>query len=212
MVDPGPYYTCLVDMRQVRAFPYEYALYFSTDHDGGVGGICLYVCNGSPTDAAGWRSYDAAVAAGDFDHVDRRPAANPIFVDSVQGRGHTKTPHVNVIYGTVYMTYHKNGIEDTQRTLLGPPPPAFVFRGSADKKTPSFFGTRPASALVTATRAISVGGATRFPASNRSSWAIRSMAAVITTIRRSGRRRMRWTGRRWMFSPPSRATPCLIRT
>jgi hypothetical protein len=118
MVGPGPYYTCLVDMRQVAAFPYDYGLYFSTDHDPGAGGIWLYVANGSPTDPAVWISYDEAVQAGHFDHLDGRPAANPIFVDIVDGAGHTETPHVNVVDGAVYMTYHKDGIEDTQRTLL----------------------------------------------------------------------------------------------
>ena len=118
MVGPGPYYTCLTDMRQVRGFPAEYALFFSTDHDSGEGGIWLYLCTGSPTNPASWRSYDAANAAGDFDHVPGRPAANPIFSDRIQGTGHTETPHVNVIDGVAYMTYHKNGIEGTQRTLL----------------------------------------------------------------------------------------------
>ena len=118
MVGPGPYYCCLVDMKQVPDFAGDYALYFSTDHDSGAGGIWLYVCNGSPTDPAAWRSFDAALAAGVFHHLGAGPQANPIFVDPIQGTGHTETPHVNVIDGTVYMTYHKNGIEDTQRTLL----------------------------------------------------------------------------------------------
>ena len=127
MVGPGPYYTCLVDMKQVAGFPGDYALYFSTDHDSGEGGIWLYVCDGSPTEAADWRSYDDAAVAGNFDHVEDRPAANPIFLDPVQGSGHTETPHVNVIDGTVYMTYHKNGIENTQRTLLARSPDGVSF-------------------------------------------------------------------------------------
>ena len=118
MPGPGPYYTCLVDMRQVADFPGRYALYFSTDHDPGEGGIWLYICDGAPSDPRSWRSYDEAAAAGGFDHVPDRPAANPIFRDTVQGAGHTETPHAHVIDGTVYMTYHKNGIEGTQRTLL----------------------------------------------------------------------------------------------
>jgi hypothetical protein len=118
MTGPGPYYTCLVDMRQVAGFGFDYALYFSTDHDDGMGGIWLYVGNGSPTDPTGWQSYDEAVAAGCFDHIVDHPPANPIFVDTVQGTGHTETPHVNVVDGMLYMTYHKNGIENTQRTLL----------------------------------------------------------------------------------------------
>ncbi len=58
MPTPGPYYPTLVKMEQVSRFPYDYALYFSTDHDRGKGGIWLYVCNGSPTDAANWKSYE----------------------------------------------------------------------------------------------------------------------------------------------------------
>lgn len=32
MRPPGPFFTCLVDMRDVNTFPYDFALYFSTDH------------------------------------------------------------------------------------------------------------------------------------------------------------------------------------
>jgi len=128
MPSPGPYYTCLTDMRQVDQFPGDYALYFSTDHDPEDGGIWLYVCVGSPTDASSWRSYDEVAAAGGFDHVASRPAANPIYKDAVQGTGHTETPHANVIDGVVYMTYHKNGIENTQRTLLATSEDGAMFR------------------------------------------------------------------------------------
>ena len=133
--DPGPYYTCLVPMSEVASFPYDYALYFSSDHDREEGGIWLYLCNGKPTDASNWVSYEDAVAAGDFDHLDNKPASNPIFLDSVQGDGHTETPHANVIDGTVYMSYHKNGIENTQRTLLATSPDGVNFtriNGDAD--------------------------------------------------------------------------------
>lgn len=102
MPEPGPYYTCLVKMDQVDRFPYEYALYFSTDHDRGKGGIWLYMGNGDPTDADSRKSYDQAAADGEFDYLQEKPAANPIFFDSVQGR-QTETPHANVIDGTVYM-------------------------------------------------------------------------------------------------------------
>ena len=135
MPAPGPYYTCLVDMQQVVGFPGDYALYFSTDHENGDGGIWLYVCDGSPTDPAAWQSYDEAAAAGRFDHVKDRPAGNPIFRDPHQGTGHTETPHANVIDGVVYMTYHKNGIERTQRTLLATSTDGVLFdriRGDED--------------------------------------------------------------------------------
>lgn len=55
------------------------------------GGIWLYVGNGTSTDAANWESYDQAVADGAFDYLEEKPAANPIFVDTVQGR-QTATP------------------------------------------------------------------------------------------------------------------------
>ena len=116
--EPGPYYTCLVPMKDVESFPFDYALYFSPDHHRGEGGIWLYVCSGDPTDASNWTSYDDAVVAGHFDHLVNKPAANPIHLDNVQGTGHTETPHANVIDGVVYLTYHKNGIEHTQRTML----------------------------------------------------------------------------------------------
>jgi hypothetical protein len=117
MPKPGPYYTCLVNMAEVRRFPYEYALYFSTDHANGKGGIWLYLCNGNPTEAGNWKSYDKAVADGDFDYIKKKPKANPIFVDKVQGR-QTETPYANVIRGTVYMTYHNAGTRSGQSTLL----------------------------------------------------------------------------------------------
>ena len=117
MPKPGPYYTTLVKMEEVHNFPYDYALYFSTDHDRGKGGVWLYVCSGSPTDAANWKSYDQTVADGDFDYLKNKPAANPIFVDTTQGR-QTETPHANVIDHTVFMTYHNAGAGHSQSTLL----------------------------------------------------------------------------------------------
>ena len=117
MPKPGPFYTTLVKMNEIEGFPYNFALYFSTDHDHGKGGIWLYVCNGSPTEAANWKSYDQAVADGEFDYLADKPAANPVFVDAVQGR-QTETPHANIIEGTVFMTYHNLGAGHNQSTLL----------------------------------------------------------------------------------------------
>ncbi len=116
--EPGPYYTCLVPMKGLDGFPFDYALYFSPDHHRGEGGIWLYVCNGDPLDSANWLSYEDASVAGHFDHIAQRPEANPIHLDNVQGTGHTETPHANIVDGVVHMTYHKNGIEQTQRTIL----------------------------------------------------------------------------------------------
>ena len=132
---PGPYYTCLVSMTNVESFPYDYALYFSPDHDRGEGGIWLYVCCGDPTESTNWISYEEAVAAGKFDHLRHKPSSNPIYLDPVQGTGHTETPHANVIDDTVFMSYHKNGIENTQRTLLATSPDGVNFsriNGDAD--------------------------------------------------------------------------------
>ncbi len=117
MSKPGPYFPTLVPMNGVPRFPHEYALYFSTDHDHGKGGIWLYVCTGDPTDANHWKSYDQAVADGDFDYLEEKPAANPVFCDRIQGR-QTETPWANVIDGKVYMTYHNAGAGHSQSTLL----------------------------------------------------------------------------------------------
>jgi hypothetical protein len=117
MPKPGPYYPRLMKMYQVSRFPYDYALYFSTDHDRGKGGIWLYVCDGSPTEAANWKSYDQAKADGDFDYLKTKPPANPIFIDTIQGT-QTETSHANVIDGAVFMTYHNAGAGHSQSTLL----------------------------------------------------------------------------------------------
>ncbi len=117
MPKPGPYYTTLVKMDEIEGFPYTYALYFSTDHASGKGGVWLYLCDGCPTEAADWISYDRAVAADKFDYLASKPTANPIFVDRVQG-WQTETPHANVIDGTVYMTYHNAGAGHGQSTML----------------------------------------------------------------------------------------------
>ena len=56
MPPPGPYYPCLVSMKAIGGFPFEYALFFSTDHHRKNGGIWLYLCNGIPTDPKNWKS------------------------------------------------------------------------------------------------------------------------------------------------------------
>jgi len=45
------------------------------------------------------------VADGDFDYLNDKPRANPIYIDKKQG-SQTETPHANVIDGVVYMTYY----------------------------------------------------------------------------------------------------------
>ncbi len=116
MPGPGAYWPTLVKMASIPDFPYEWALYFSTDHSN-TGGIYLYLCNGRPSDPGNWISYNDAVAAGDFDYLTTKPRANPIFRDTRQG-GSTETPHVNIIDGVAYMTYHNNGAGFNQSTLL----------------------------------------------------------------------------------------------
>ena len=133
MPAPGPYYTCLVDMRAVSDFPYAYALYFSTDHTSGPGGVWLYLCKGLPSVSKNWVSYDEAVAAGAFDYLAGKPAKNPIFVDTVQGR-QTETPCVNVVGHEVYMTYHNCGAGHGQSTLLATSPDGVNFSRIHGKK------------------------------------------------------------------------------
>ena len=116
----GAYYPTLVKMDGVDDFPFDYALYFSTDHAGDNGGIWLYLCNGKPSKAESWVSYDDALAAGRFDYLDQKPEGNPIYTDSIKGQ-QTETPHANVIDGRVYMSYHNyfsdNGWQATMMAI-----------------------------------------------------------------------------------------------
>lgn len=104
-------------MKDVDGFPFEYALCFSTDHHSGDGGIWLYGCNGDPVESGNWKSYDRALAEGDFDFLENKPAGNPIFVDKIQG-SRTETPRVKVVDCIVHMTYHNRGVGHNQSTLL----------------------------------------------------------------------------------------------
>jgi predicted GH43/DUF377 family glycosyl hydrolase len=128
MPDPGPYYPTLVSMRDVPNFPFDYALYFSTDHHRKEGGIWLYLCKGLPTEPKNWKSYDQAVNDGDFDYISDKPKKNPIYVDKIQGKHHTETPHVNIINGEVYMTYHHSSALGLQPTLLATSKDGINFR------------------------------------------------------------------------------------
>jgi hypothetical protein len=123
----GAYYTSLVRMDEISNFPYQYALYFSTDHASDAGGIWLYLCNGKPNVADNWISYDQAVAEGKFDYLLKKPTANPIFVDSLQGH-QTETPHANIFDGNVYMSYHNNLRRgDWQATMMTTSPDGVNF-------------------------------------------------------------------------------------
>lgn len=116
----GAYYPTLVKMDGVENFPYDYALYFSTDHASDMGGIWLYLCNGIPGRQGSWISYDDALAAGSFDYLHKKPAGNPVYVDTVRGT-QTETPHANVIEGSVYLSYHNyfddQGMQGTMMAL-----------------------------------------------------------------------------------------------
>ena len=129
MPAPGPYYPCLVSMDEIDDFPFDYALYFSTDHHNRRGGIWLYLCNGIPSNPENWKSYDQAVLDGDFNYLTDKPKDNPIFVDRIQGRRHTETPHVNIVNGKAYMTYHHGGLLGLwQKTLLATSPDGINFK------------------------------------------------------------------------------------
>lgn len=116
MPGKGPAWLSLVDMTEVENFPFDFALYFSTDHQD-TGGIWMYLCKGNPSDPKDWKSYDQAVIDGDFDYLKEKPIRNPIFVDKIQGAS-TETPHLNVINNQVYLTYHNLKAGRTQSTLL----------------------------------------------------------------------------------------------
>jgi hypothetical protein len=108
MPTPGPYYISIVDLKRIEGNTYDYALYFSTDHNNGEGGIWLYLCKGDPSEPSNWLSVNEAMPGEE----------NPIYHDSVQGNGHTETPYANIINNQVYLSYHKNGIPPSQATLL----------------------------------------------------------------------------------------------
>jgi hypothetical protein len=129
----GAYYPCLVKMDGIKDFPYEYALFFSTDHASDKGGIWLYLKNGHPSEAIGWISYDEALSEGSFDYLDVKPAGNPIFVDTVVGR-QTETPHANIIDGRICMTYH-NYLEyrNWQATMMAISEDGINFRKISEK-------------------------------------------------------------------------------
>lgn len=120
----GLAYPSIIETSTVVDFPFDYALFLSTDHitPPDPGGIWLHVCNGDPRVAGNWKSYDQALADGDFDYLPAKPAANPIYQDTVAGN-QTETPWAQVIGGEIYLTYHNNAVvpgdrAGGQRTLL----------------------------------------------------------------------------------------------
>lgn len=108
MPGPGPYYISIVPLSEIENNTYDYALYYSTDHNPGEGGIWAYFCKGKPTEAENWLSVEEAYSE----------IKNPIYLDNIQGNGHTETPYANIVNGEVYLSYHKNGIPPSQATLM----------------------------------------------------------------------------------------------
>lgn len=111
----GPYWPDYVDMRNT-GFPADYAMYFSTDHASGFGGIWLYVCRGEPTTRANWKSYDEALALGWFDGITDKPAGNPIISGDTKqnpaGFTQLETPRVRKVGSTWYMNLQANNVQN----------------------------------------------------------------------------------------------------
>lgn len=106
----GPYYPCLKNMSGVASFPYKWACYFSSDHDGGnvASGIYLYLTNDADPALADWISYDAAVTAGKFDYLATKPTANPIVHRHDVNGSSIETPWVEIYNGVVTMFVQQN--------------------------------------------------------------------------------------------------------
>ena len=88
--------------------PYDWILYFSTDHVSGSGGTWVVLVSGDPTDSNNWVDYDTAIANGDFDYLPSKPSGNPVYIDTVSAGTQTETPCARVIDGVVYLTTHNN--------------------------------------------------------------------------------------------------------
>jgi|GEM_PF-800720 len=88
--------------------PYDWILYFSTDHVNGSGGTWAVLVSGDPTDSNNWVDYDTAIANGDFDYLPSKPSGNPVYIDTVSAGTQTETPCARVIDGVVYLTTHNN--------------------------------------------------------------------------------------------------------
>ncbi len=111
------YFPSFVDMRNNGDWPFDWAIYHSTDHDAGGGGIYLLVGNGDPSSPTSVKTYTEALGDGDFDDYVTKPGSEPIYADSTEGT-QTETPCVRLIDSTYYMTYHNSGAGNTQSTLM----------------------------------------------------------------------------------------------
>lgn len=133
MPAPGPYYTSILDLREKSTLPFDFALYYSTDHHGGTGGIWMSLCKGNPKDPNHWQSLEEAMENGLISQEGLQHS--PFFVDRVQGDGHTETPHIGWVGDRIHLTYHKDNIPPTQATLLATSTDGLTFhriRGQED--------------------------------------------------------------------------------
>ncbi len=111
LITPGAtnraYWPQVIDVTDMDSWPCDYIMTFSTDHS--TGGIYLWVCTGDPSASANWKSYDAALANGDFDAIAVKPAANPIYNPSTIGTS-VETAHSLYVDGKWYVTTHQAGV------------------------------------------------------------------------------------------------------
>ncbi|WP_156680074.1 hypothetical protein [Sphingomonas profundi] len=83
----GPYWPKIV-YAPSAAYPDRHIVFYTTDHDlydsskpgSGTGGVYLMTCVADPGVAANWKTYADAVAAGWWNDVPSRPAAEPIYI------------------------------------------------------------------------------------------------------------------------------------
>lgn len=109
----GNYYNVTVDMTHLPSFPGDLACYCSTDHDatGQYDGIYM-----SYRKAGVWYTYDQGVANGDFNYLATKPAANPIYRDTVAG-SQCETPFIAWVEDKFVLTYQMYGVGTEQSTL-----------------------------------------------------------------------------------------------
>jgi hypothetical protein len=128
-VGESPYFPDILNAEALSTlgtpFPTKFSFYLitSSDHSVGAGGLYLHLCEGDPSVLTNWISYTDAVIAGDFDYLVSKPAANPIYQDTVAGQ-QTETPCVNIFDGVMYITWHNSqnySVDSitTQNTVLG---------------------------------------------------------------------------------------------
>lgn len=126
----GPYYPHLMDTQDEVDFPADYAIFYSTDHDTGIGGIYLTVgrIDGAEPTGIKWLDYTAAVTVGWFDSVASKPSANPIISTNAAGFEQIETPTIIKVGSTWRMhiqsdnvtgyRYNQATIEATSTDLL----------------------------------------------------------------------------------------------